>query len=202
MTASVYWIRHSEHTDCRTQGYVGFTSGKPAYRWKRHVREAQKGANTCRRLQDAIRRYKPENLVFGVLCVGDPAYCLDLEQRLRPAENIGWNIGCGGAQTQLGRKYTPEHCAKINAHKTGRVVTQETRDKIAATLRGNKNAAGSVRSEEYRRNLSLRATGFRHTEETKSRIGAASSARPRSKETRMKMRAARLALIAGKRLEP
>lgn len=42
---------------------------------------------------------------------------------------------------------------KGNQHAKGRVVTQETRDKISRAMRGNKNAANRVITEEFREKM-------------------------------------------------
>lgn len=172
--ACVYWIHLPEHTDVLTEGYVGFTKHSAASRWTRHRRDLTKGARSCRGLAAAMDEHGLGALQMRPLVVGGLEYCVDLEARLRPYAHTGWNIGPGGQSPVLGRKHSPEALAKINAHKAGRVVSPETRAKIAATLKGNSNAKGAVRTPEMRSVYSERGRRFRHTEEAKARIGAAS----------------------------
>lgn len=133
-----------------------------------------------------------------------------------------------GNQKWLGRKHSDETRAKMSLQKqtlahcglwpTGRVVSQETRDKIAkankgqkawnrgvprtaeekakmsASLKGRKSPMeGKSWSPEMRAKISASVKGFKHTEETKKKMreGAAERAR-KSWETR-RANAARVA---------
>jgi hypothetical protein len=132
-----------EHTDITTEGYVGFTKYSAKSRWTRHRREIVKGARRCRGLAEAADRHGLGAMRVRTLVVAPLDERVAIEGRLRPYAHTGWNIGPGGQSPVLGRKHTPESLVKINAHKKGRVVTAETRAKIAATLRGNTNAKGA-----------------------------------------------------------
>jgi predicted GIY-YIG superfamily endonuclease len=92
MTTCVYWIRHPDHTDVLSQGYIGMSTQVES-RWEHHKKKAQN-----LHLKNAISKYGWDTLVKQQLVVSDIDYCLELEKKLRPAENIGWNIVLGGGK--------------------------------------------------------------------------------------------------------
>ena len=92
MKSSVYWIRHPDHTDMFTQGYVGVSSNLTK-RWDRHAKRTQNA-----HLANAIKKYGWDNLVKKVVLIADEAYCLAMETKVRAVENIGWNITKGGGK--------------------------------------------------------------------------------------------------------
>jgi len=101
MTHSVYWIRHADHTDLMTQGYVG-VSGRFDRRMWEHFK-----LNGNRYLKFAIKKHGWDNLVKTQLLISTEDYCLDMERKLRPEDKIGWNIVAGGGKppSSLGRRY-------------------------------------------------------------------------------------------------
>ena len=87
---TVYWIRHKDHTDIFSQGYVG-VSDNVDRRFKQHQR-----ANYNPKLARSIKKYGWDNLVKSVVLIADEKYCYDVETKLRPEKQIGWNIVPGG----------------------------------------------------------------------------------------------------------
>lgn len=90
------------------------------------------------------------------------------------------------ADPRTGKKHSTESRAKISrkvqaALQEGRgghfIPSEETRAKMSASLRGNQNAKGHVRTEEHRKKLSEAVTGNknflgkRHSEEAKAKMG-------------------------------
>ena len=114
---SVYWIAHKDHTDMFSQGYVG-VSNNVDYRWNSH-----KSLRTNVHLKNAINKYGWDNLVKKVVLIGEEDYCLEIENKLRPADKIGWNLVCGGGKppSALGKKF---------------IKSAETRQKISSALMG------------------------------------------------------------------
>lgn len=98
---SVYWIAHKDHTDIFSQGYVG-VSNNVDYRWNTH-----KSLKTNVHLKNAINKYGWDNLVKKVVLIGEEDYCLEVENKLRPGDKIGWNLVCGGGKppSSLGKKF-------------------------------------------------------------------------------------------------
>jgi len=103
---SVYWIRHKDHTDAYSQGYVGI-SVNVVQRWREH-----KTKDTNPHIGNAIKKYGWDNLIKEVIFSGTLEACLKLENMLRPKIHIGWNISIGGdrpgrlltGDIQLGKK--------------------------------------------------------------------------------------------------
>ncbi len=109
MITSVYWIRHKDHDDMFSQGYVGVSSEHDR-RWKDHA----KGTNS-KHLKNAIKKYGWDNLIKEILVFADKKYCLNIEKSLRPTGLIGWNIVAGGGMppSQLNKKRSKETVDKI-----------------------------------------------------------------------------------------
>jgi hypothetical protein len=90
MATSVYWIHHPDHTDMFSQGYIG-VSNDTERRFKQHFEKKQNP-----HLVNAIQKYGWENLIKKKILISEKDYCYDIEGKLRPMENIGWNIAVGG----------------------------------------------------------------------------------------------------------
>ena len=86
MTCSVYWIRHPDHTDMFTQGYIGISSNVKQ-RWESHSKNSSN-----LHIGRAVKKYGWDNLIKQVVLIADKAYCLAVETKLRPANQIGWNV--------------------------------------------------------------------------------------------------------------
>jgi len=125
---SVYWVRHQDHTDIFSQGYVGISS-KPKLRWNHHV---SKPTNT--HMKNAIAKYGWANLVKQVVLVASNDYCLDIEKKLRPVDFIGWNQAAGGGMPPKPQKGMGK----------GRKLSQETKDKISKAGKGRTFSMESI----------------------------------------------------------
>lgn len=151
--SAVYWIRHKDHTDMFTQGYVG-VSVDHRQRWNRHRREAQN-----KHLWNAIQKYGWDNLEKEIVLYAKEDYCLTIEKKLRPVNNVGWNITIGGGkpppgygrQTRLGIPpankgipLTAEQKAHLSKVMTGRPgynkgipMSEETKLKVSIAKKGS-----------------------------------------------------------------
>lgn len=87
---SVYWIHHKDHSDIFSQGYVGVTK-----RYERRMWE-HKNLTQNYHFKKAIEKYGWDNLIKEKIVIGDEDYCLEIEAKLRPEKQIGWNIVNGG----------------------------------------------------------------------------------------------------------
>jgi len=115
---NLYWIHHTDHTDIFSQGYVG-VSNNVKKRWSDHAWKAQNA-----HLANAISKYGWNSLVKEVVLIADDGYCLNIESKLRPTANIGWNITFGGGMppSSKGKIFGPmsiETKAKVSAAKKG-----------------------------------------------------------------------------------
>lgn len=93
----VYWIHRPCHTDMTTEGYVGITKD-PVSRWAEHKRKAK--TNGKAKVYKAMKKYA--DVQFDVILIGDRAYCEEIEIKLRPQHEIGWNIAIGGEDSTKG----------------------------------------------------------------------------------------------------
>ena len=93
---SVYWIRKPEHTNIMVDGYVGITA-----RFQRRMWEHEKLKGN-RHIKFAIAKYGWDNLIKTQLVIADEKYCLELEKKLRPEIDIGWNCTFGGGKPPSG----------------------------------------------------------------------------------------------------
>ena len=132
---SVYWIRHQDHTDIFSQGYVGISKNTKE-RWRHHLVQP-----TNTHMKNAVKKYGWDNLVKQVVLIGNNDYCLDIEKKLRPTDFIGWNATFGGGMP-------PKPQKSMGA---GRKISQATKDKISAFRKGK------THSMETKQKLSLKA---------------------------------------------
>lgn len=108
--AFVYWIRHKDHTDILTEGYVGITNRSVSYRLKEHYRAVRsidvpnENVNISI-VHKAMHKYK-DDIIVDTVCECDHDYALWLENKIRPLPNIGWNLSVGGMTGMLGRQQT------------------------------------------------------------------------------------------------
>lgn len=212
----VYWIRNDECVDVTTEGYVGVTWNPPE-RFKAHKRTERFPADSRMEIiftgsqPDCLReevRLRPVAGIGWNLAMGGP-------NGYRHGHSEASRAKMSSAR--MGRDtVTAEGREKIRAALTGRVVSAETRAKQraarlgkpqtaaqkAALLKanaGNSYLVGHKHTQEAKDKISASSIGnqFRkgipHTEETKAKIGAFSRGKPRSAETREKIRAGLLA---------
>jgi hypothetical protein len=133
MSCSVYWIHHPDHTDIFTQGYIG-VSANANKRFNDHKVRTQN-----QHLKNAINKYGWDTLVKEVVLVADKAYCLMIELKLRAEESLGWNIVKGGGMppltTRIGWNHTAEAKEKNRQAHLGKVVSEEAKKKLSASLK-------------------------------------------------------------------
>jgi predicted GIY-YIG superfamily endonuclease len=128
---NVYWIHHKDHTDMFSQGYVGVTNNVKR-RWFRHSRYSEN-----QHLKNAIRKYGWDNLIKEVIIVANKSYCYAMETKLRPEDQIGWNISAGGSQPPVAKPRGENYVSPLKGKTrptpwmTGRKKSAETRRKLS-----------------------------------------------------------------------
>lgn len=169
MTA-VYWIRHQDHTDMFSQGYIGVSKNAD----QRYVQHKNRTQNAY--LKHAINKYGWDNLVKQVVIVAEESYCLDVEFKLRPNDQMGWNLVKGGGMppSLLGKKYTRTK----PAWNKGLEFSSDTKLKISA------NVKKLWEDSAYRQHMIDAHAGHqgpmvgkKHTDEAKSKISKANKGR-------------------------
>ena len=105
-----------------SKGYIGVSS-KPSKRW------ASGGYKTNPHLMNAIKKY--DDIVRYVITFGTERRCLLMEARLRPENNIGWNIATGGGKPPS-PKGMPWCISKLPQEKRRKVyiVSEETKARL------------------------------------------------------------------------
>jgi hypothetical protein len=193
--SSVYWIRQESHTDMFSQGYIGMSNNvKDRF-------EAHKNRPSNAYLKHAIAKYGWDNLIKQQLIIGDDAYCLAMELKLRPTDKIGWNLVMGGGKPPLAKKGSGK--GRVSWNK-GIPQTEEVKNKlrIATSLRmkdpaareiSRQGALGRVCSDETRTKLSIVHAGNKYrlgkkaSDETKKKMSLARIGFVPSEETRKKI---------------
>jgi predicted GIY-YIG superfamily endonuclease len=94
----IYWIRHKDHTDLLTQGYVGVTKNLKE-RLRHHFKNAKGGYHSDKNLSKAIAKYGEQNIQANLILISNNQYCYEIEKKLRPTPFIGWNMREGGYHT-------------------------------------------------------------------------------------------------------
>jgi hypothetical protein len=75
-----------------SEGYIGVSINTEA-RFKRHSKYSDNP-----HLKAAIKKYGWNSLVKQVILISEEKYCYNLELKIRPTRQIGWNIAEGGAK--------------------------------------------------------------------------------------------------------
>lgn len=179
----VYWIHRPEHTDILSQGYVGITK-----RFDRRLVEHSK-TNENRHLKFAINKYGWENLVKEKILISNEEYCLDIESKLRPKENIGWNLAKGGGKPPVnknhswtkgnipwnkGVSWSDEKKSQISDGVKKLWEDSEYREHMYKVHQGQKSPMdGKKHSEETIKKISESKIGKKHTKEQSAKISAA-----------------------------
>lgn len=132
---------------CRTNGkhYVGMTTRTLARRVRQHVWEAESQKTECRAFHAALRKYGEDGFVWEVLADGltrDEAWAAEVRwiEEMCSMVPSGYNLLTGG---KTGRP-TREVALRRMVSRKGHVVSEETRERIAARLRGTRRPASVV----------------------------------------------------------
>lgn len=179
MTFSVYWIRCADHTDMMTQGYVG-VSMDAERRWGEHQKSRQN-----QHFKFAIQKYGWDNLIKTQLLISTEDYCLEIERKLRPEKNIGWNIAAGGGKPPVA--YGNKTRVGKSSWNKGLAWSDDMKQKFSEAHIGQTpwNAGKKTGVSTWNKGVSP-------SEETRAKISASKKGSKLSAETRAKMTASRL----------
>jgi len=155
-TACVYWIRDASHTDITCEGYVG-VSKEFNKRIKTHLKRIKTKKHDNYKL---IENYN-DNVVIKTIVISDEDSCYDLEFKLRPSNNIGWNINAGGVKppSQQGVNRVVDY-GKTWAPMQGKRHSEVTKLKMSSASKGK------PKSDEHKQKLSLIKIGKPNTSST------------------------------------
>lgn len=141
--ATIYWIRAPHHSDMFSEGYIGFSSRTTEARIKAHKANSKRRDKKHLPLYRAFEKYG-DGLLVSTLVVGSEDYCLDIEHKLRPLPEIGWNIKAGGDRGYLGARRSEETRLKHSKSVKGISKPPGFGAKISDALKGIKKSEGHV----------------------------------------------------------
>lgn len=163
MTAAViYLVENTANGKC----YIGVTGQRPLARWRAHLSSARSGRGNA--LQAAIRKYGETAFTFSVIATARTlADALAAEPKFIQQECPAYNLTRGG-EGVTGFKRTPDSIERSAAACRGRQVSNATRELLRQAN-----------------------VGKTHSAETRLKMSAARTGKPRPPEVIEKMRAAR-----------
>ena len=125
MQHTVYWLYSGKGKRPKNHGYIGITANL-----EMRILQHQ-------RLNERHRVLKvPKEFNWRVLFIGTKKQCLELEKRLRPRSNIGWNHGPGGvANSASGVPKSTEHREKIRLASIARWAKKGAREKQSIAVK-------------------------------------------------------------------
>lgn len=154
--AFVYWIKHKDHKDMFSEGYVGVTKKCVSERFTQHLKLSEADRPKLI-VHKALKKYS--NFVEVItLLEGEEDYCYEVEGKLRPTRVIGWNTAIGGGKSPISGIPKEEHPCY------GKPCSSETRAKISKANSGNKNGMSKMIGELNP------FFGKHHSDETKQKL--------------------------------
>jgi hypothetical protein len=129
----VYWLYDGNCVCPWRHGYVGWSA-----RWNERLIQ-----HRCRRA----------SFQWQILFEGTRTQCIDLEWKMRPAANIGWNKAIGGGPSI---NFTAAVREKMRQAKLGRQLSEITKAKLRISSTGRTN-----RGESDKLNLKKSALKYR-----------------------------------------
>lgn len=128
---SVYWIKTKDHTDPKSEGYIGITSQSIEKRFEEHKTNSNN--------ENIKQHCNQENI--EITCLHNnltKQEALLLEKQYRPDWYIGWNIAIGGNVPPSRKgKVSPKTLLKGNARTKKQ---KEASKKHSKRMRGNKSS--------------------------------------------------------------
>lgn len=188
----VYMLRNTQ-TDMK---YIGVS-----WSLRRRIKDHKKrNGPTKSYVRNAINQYGIEAFELSILFMGERRDCLEKEKQLIEEHGslvpAGYNI-CGGGEGRVaamtgennywyGKKFTPEHRAKIGAAHLGQKRDPSVGEKISARFKGRPV------SQEHREKIRATLTGKKLTEEHKAAMSRANLGKKLTPEHIEKIRQAHI----------
>lgn len=167
----VYWIRAPRHSDPLSEGYIG-VSKSPKRRWYYHNWRKRTKRHDNPILSNAIEKYTWDGLIKQVLVIGSEKYCYELEAKIRPSVEMGWNVNAGGDKPPTSKPRGPNYISPLMGKSSpkpwlkgvrpkhaGTPLSAEERARIGAFFRGRKQSPEQVAKRVASRRATLTAQG-------------------------------------------
>ena len=173
-TACVYWIRDKSHTDITREGYVG-VSKEFEKRIKTHLKRIETKEHGNYKLIENFSN----KIIIDAVVISNEDTCYDLEFKLRPSNNIGWNINAGGVKppSQQGVNRIASY-GKTWAPMQGKKHSEDTKLKMRAASKGK------PKSEEHIAKMKLRT----HSADSKLKMSIARKGKPSNSKSLVGMK--------------
>lgn len=163
--ACVYWLHLPEHSNMFSEGYIG-VSIDPSSRFRQHIYSSKNGWHENLHLKRVFEKYN-YSICQTIILEGSEKYCYEIEQKMRPKRQIGWNIAEGGGMpptdtwTEERKKEKSEEWKKQYANGERQPYhhkwTDEQKKKNSEILKESYSSGKVipyVRTDEIRKNLS------------------------------------------------
>lgn len=196
--SGIYKIQNKINGKCYVGSAVDFKG-----RFASHKSFLRKNIHPNKKLQHSWNFHGPDAFLFLIVENVPKEDLIQREQFWIDSTNVvveGYNICPNAGSTlgvipsresieksrakNIGRKNTLEAKKRMSEARRGVSVSQATRDKISATLRGRPSLnIGRKHTDETRKKISLAATGRKASEETIQKMSASRKGRKQSPET-------------------
>lgn len=138
IVSGIYKIRNIQNNHL----YIG-SAENIKRRWNKHRSDLRKGIHHSSHLQNAFNKYGESNFEFSILEYCEKFELISNEQawinKLKPEYNIRPTAG-----SALGMKHSKETRAKIGSWHKGKTISDEQKQKISLTSRGNNNPRANL----------------------------------------------------------
>lgn len=164
----VYWIKNKTFNNIFEEGYVGVS-----LEFEKRIKTHKYRVNNNKHGNFNLIENFSNDIEVEIVLVGDEEYCFEIEKKLRPFSNIGWNINSGGFKppSQLGKKRLRDY-GKTWSPMLGKKHSEESRKKISEAQKGKARW-----TEEQKIEMSLSRKG-KYTEERLQKMSLAKKGIP------------------------
>ena len=168
--------------------YIGFDSVWPKRRAD-HIRQSK---DPKQQFHHALAKYGIENFSWEVIYQSlDGKHCLsEMESQFIQEYNsfgkMGYNMTSGG-EGILGYKHNMITKQKISDFMSNRTVSEKTKKLFSESQKGNKHCVGRIVSDETREKISNRAKNRPCSKETREKISKSRKGQRLSEETKRKL---------------
>ena len=170
MIAEIYWIRAEHHSDITSEGYIGVSKNSKKRWLYGHKWGTLKGRHANCHLSNAINKYGWNSLLKTIILIGDENYCYEIEKKLRPVENIGWNLAVGGHKPPVAKFRGENYISPLKGvsrptpwlvgkNKIGRPLSEAAKAKVSAFQKGRKQSLEQIAKRVASRKATLESQG-------------------------------------------
>ncbi len=173
-------------------------------RWSVHKRLLKRNKHHSIYLQNSYNKYTESIFTYEILLICSEKDLLFYEQRALQSYKPAYNMALNTLAPMKGKFHSQEAKEKIsnslrgNKRTAGTILSKEHKIKISERLLGNKNSLGYTHSEQTKAKMSANTArnkpmlGKQFSEEHKAKLAIAATGRVLSDETKAKISVAKL----------